>query len=119
MGADVDRDRAGGKDSNLRRFDQRYAAGRGRGGCARPEAADLDPARQSNAEVLALLASFLLLLAKGFVTRNLHRHVERLLIGARVEDQAEVVGVRKGRDEVLATKLRRIHLQLTREQIDR
>src|ERR1700682_1088848 len=105
MGADVDRDRAGRKHTNLRRFDQRDAAGRGRGGRARPEAADLDPAGHYDAEALALLAAFFLLLAELLVTRNLHRHVQRLLVSARVEDQTEVIGMREDRDEVLATKL--------------
>src|SRR5947209_4170276 len=113
MGADVHRDRAGGEYANLSRFDQRYASGRGGGGRARSEAAYLDPARQPDAEVLPLLPAFFLLLAKLVVTGDLERHVQRLLVGARVEDQAEVVGVGERADEVLTTNRRGIHLQLT------
>src|SRR5260221_10896932 len=102
MGADIHRDRAGGEYANLGRFDQRYASGRRGGGRARAEAAYLDPARQPDAEVLTFLAAFFLLLAKLVVTGDLERHVQRLLIRARVKDQAEVVGVRERADEVLA-----------------
>ena len=120
VGACVDDDRARGRDPYLRRLHQRDAAGCRRRGRAGPEAAQLDPRRQPDAEIATLLAQLGLLLAELRVSRKLQRLVERFLIVARVDHQSEVLREREvlGLDEVLPANVDRIHLQLERDEVD-
>src|SRR5690242_18012789 len=92
MRAGVDEHRASRRDPDLRRLDERDAAGRRRRGRAGAEATQLDPCRDADAQVLALLARLSLPLADVVVARKLERAVERLLVVARVDHQPEVLG---------------------------
>src|ERR1700687_6408631 len=102
MSAHVDSDRTCREHADLGALDQSEPSSGGRCSGTRPEPADLDPARDADTQVFALLASFFLLLAKLLVPGHLHRLVHGILVGARVVDQAEMACVRKLRDEVLA-----------------
>src|SRR4029077_6013160 len=95
MGSCVDKDRAGRCDPYLRRLDQRDAAGRGRGGGAGAESAELDPGRGDGAQVATLLAKVGLLFAQRVITDQLERAIERFVVVTRVDDQPEVLRVRK------------------------
>src|SRR5205814_6023810 len=103
---------------DLRALDEGHPASCGCRRGARAEAADLDPAREPDAQVTTLLAGILLLFAQLVVTGDLHSRVHRLLVSARVVDQPEVAGVGEIGDEVLAPDRRRVHLELRREQVD-
>jgi len=76
VGAGPDIDRPGRHHPHLRRFDEADAAGGGGRRRRRSEAADLDPGRDPDPDVLALLAALLLLLADLVVADQLEGLVE-------------------------------------------
>src|SRR5260370_35181215 len=115
MGADVDGDGPCREHPHLRRFHQRDAPRCGRGSCARAEAAYLDPARETDPEIPAVLAALLLLSAQLLVTGHLESPVQRLLIGARVVDKTEVAPPRGIGGGVLSTDSDPIHFELARQ----
>src|SRR5260370_38941364 len=110
MGADIDGDRPSREHPHLRRFHQRDAPRCRRGSCARAEAAYLDPARETDPEIPAVLAALLLLSAQLLVTGHLESPVQRLLIGARVVDKTEVARMPGIRDENLSPYFAPSHL---------
>ncbi len=118
MRPDVNSNRASGEHSHLRRLDESDTPRGGGRTSARSETAYLDPTREADAEILALLASFLLLPAELLVTGNLERLFHRLLVRTRVVNETEVTGVREIRDEVLASHRGRVDLQLVGQQVD-
>src|SRR5438445_398424 len=118
MGADVDGNGSSWEHPHLRRFHQSDASGRRRGPGAGAETAYLDPAREADPDVPAVLAALFLLSAQLLVTRDLESLVQLLLIGAGVVDEPEVARVREIGDEVLTPKRNRIHLELVGEQVD-
>src|SRR5207302_11080045 len=79
VGPRVDGHRAGWMDLYLGRLHQRHAGG-GSGQGARPEAAELDPGRQPDAEVAALGPEIGLALAERLVTDQVHGFGEGLLV---------------------------------------
>src|ERR1700682_1248670 len=118
MSAHVDSDRTCREHAALGALDQSEPSGGGSCRGARTEPADLDPARDADTQVFALLASFFLLLAELLVPGHLHRLVHRILVRARVVNQAEVACMWKFGDEVLAPDLCRVHVKGAGEQID-
>ena len=82
MGAGVNEDCARRRHPDLRRLDERDAAGGGRRRRARPEAAELDPRRDADAEIAALLAQLCLLLSEFVIPDQLERAVERFVVVA-------------------------------------
>src|SRR5260370_2572334 len=110
MGADVDGYRARWEDAHLRGIHEPETARPRRSASTRSDPADLDPARDSDAHVPALLARLVLLPAELLVAGDLHRLVQRAVVRARVVDQAEVACVRGFLDEILAADPSRIHV---------
>src|SRR5260370_24224223 len=101
MGADVDGYRTRWEDAHLRGIHEPETARPRRSASTRSEPADLDPARDSDAHVPALLARLVLLPAELLVAGDLHRLVQRAVVRARVVDQTEVAFVRGFLAEIL------------------
>src|SRR5258708_24299648 len=118
MGADVDGYRTRWEDAHLRGIHEPETARPRRSASTGSEPADLDPARDSDAHVPALLARLVLLPAELLVAGDLHRLVQRAVVRARVVDQTEVACVREFLDEILAAERSRIHLERVGEQVD-
>ena len=84
------------------------------------ETAGLDVGGETDAEIAALLAGLLLLLAEGAVIEALQRLVQRRLVVPAVIEQGDGRLVRElvlG-DEVLPPQVQRIHRQLLRGEVD-
>src|SRR5260370_26055112 len=114
VGADVDSDGSGREHAHLGRFHKRDTPG---GGCrsgAWAETTYLDPARETNPEIAAVLAAFFLLLAQLLVAGHLESHVQRLPISARVVDQPEEARRSEIGVAILAADPPRTPLVLTR-----
>src|SRR5207253_2257913 len=97
---------------------ERDAAGRRRRGGAGSEPAELDPGRDADAHVPALLTELFLLLSQLLIASQLESFVEALVIVARVIRELELARVREFLDEVLAPHLDRIHPDRGRDQVD-
>ena len=117
------RRRAGGGADPAVPFDRHLRvfppAGRQRRG--RADAAHLHVHRESQADQPSLGAGGVALGLQALPLGRFERHVERLLVVARVVDGAHLRRERKlmRLDEVLPAELRRIHLQLAREHVHR
>ena len=107
-------------DPDLGCLGQSNAASSGSGGGAGTEAAELDPGREPDAHVLAVLPTLDLLLTQLVVARQFERSVEGLFVITAVDDEPEVLREREvlRLNEVLAPDRDRIHADLARDQVN-
>src|SRR5438445_1797685 len=120
VGPGVHDHRARRHHADLGGLRQRDATGGRGGGGAGTEAAELDPGREPDAHVLALLPTLDLLLAQLVVARQFERSVEALFVITAVDDQPEVLREREvlRLNEVLAPDRDRVHADLARDQVN-